>query len=74
MDETYTAAVSGIQAIERGGEAHDASELEEASIEVQTTLVGEGCNRVCQITNSASRGRGVAEFVTLQTMLVGGGV
>ena len=57
MDETYTAAVSGIQAIERGGEAHDASELEEASIEVH-----------------ASRGRGVAEFVTLQTLLVGGGV
>lgn len=35
LDETYTAAVSGIQAIERGGEAHDASELEEASIEAE---------------------------------------
>ena len=37
----------------------------------QTLLVGEGCSRVCHITNSASGGRGVAGFVALQTQLVG---
>ena len=26
-------------------------------------LVGEGCSRVCNVTNAASGGRGVAEFV-----------
>ena len=34
--------------------------------------MGEGCSRVC--TKGVSRGRGVAEFVTFQTLLVGGGV
>ena len=31
---------------------------------LQTLLVGGGCSRVCHITNYASGGRGVAEFVT----------
>ena len=34
--------------------------------------MGEGFSRVCNITNSASGGMGVAEFVTLHTLLVGG--
>ena len=39
---------------------------------LQTLLVGEGFSRVCSVTNSASRGGGIAEFLVLQTLLVEG--